>query len=90
MLKEAYHPNAYLEIVKNIKPGLRARTRILNALERFPGDANAIAAESKMPYGVVAYHLKLLEMERIVQRKGNRPFSWKLTGLGQKRLVNSD
>ena len=37
-------------------------------------------------YGVVIHHLKLLETEKIVERKGKRPHVWLLTGLGQKRL----
>lgn len=90
MLKEIYHPNACLETVKNVRLGLRARTKILNVMEGFSGDAKAIAKESGMHYNVVLYHLKLLEREKIVQRKGSKPYSWSLTGLGQKRLVDAD
>jgi predicted transcriptional regulator len=89
MLRETYHPNAYLETVRNVKLGLKARTGILNVLERLSGDAKTIAGESGLPYGVTMHHLKLLEKERIVERKGGRPYSWKLTGTGQKRLIGS-
>jgi len=89
MSREAYHPNAYLSTIKNIKRGLQARTRILNVLERLSVEAKAIAKETGMPYGVVMHHLRLLEAEEVVQRKGNKPHIWTLTGLGQKRLVNS-
>lgn len=88
MLREAYHPNAYLSDVKNVKLGLRARTRILNVLEKFSVDAKKIAKEAEMHYRVVLYHLRLLEAEGIVERKGSKPHTWVLTGLGQKRLVN--
>jgi predicted transcriptional regulator len=44
--------------------------------------------EAGMHYGVVMHHLKLLEAEGIVERKGNKPRVWSLTGLGQKRLEN--
>jgi predicted transcriptional regulator len=86
MVKEAYHPNAYLVDYRNVKPGLRARTRLLNALESISGDAKTIEKRAGLHYGVVMHHLKLLEARGLVQRKGSRPSVWKLTGLGQKRL----
>ncbi|MGA3191221.1 MAG: hypothetical protein ABSD73_01755 [Candidatus Bathyarchaeia archaeon] len=86
MLKETYHPNAYLASIRNMKLGLRARTRILNVLERLSGDANKVAKESGLRYGVAMHHLKLLAAEGIVERKSGRPYVWGLTGLGQKRL----
>ena len=86
MVKEVYHPNAYLVDFRNVKPGLRARTRILDALERGSADAKTIARRTKLHYGVVMHHLKLLKAKGIVQRKGSRPSIWTLTGLGQKRL----
>ena len=86
MLKEVYHPNAYLVDFRNVKPGLRARTHTLNALEKYSADAKTIAKRTGLHYGVAMHHLKLLEARKIVQRKGNRPSIWALTGLGQKRL----
>jgi len=89
MVKESYHPNAYLEDIKNMKLGLRARTKILIVLEKSAADAAAVARQSGQPYGVVMHHLRLLSAEGIVDRKGRRPYVWSLTGIGQKRLVNS-
>ncbi len=86
MVNEAYHPNAYLVNFRNVKPGLRARTRVLNALERDTADAKTLANQTGLHYGVVMHHLKLLEVRELVQRRGSRPSVWKLTGLGQKRL----
>jgi len=86
MVKEVYHPNAYLVDFRNVKPGLRARTRVLNALERISADAKTIAKHTGLHYGVVVHHLKLLEARGLVQRKESWPSVWKLTGLGQKRL----
>jgi predicted ArsR family transcriptional regulator len=86
MVKEVYHPNAYLVDYRNVKPGLTARTYMLNALERISADAKTIAKQAGLHYGVVMHHLKLLEVRGLVQRKGGRPSVWKLTGLGQKRL----
>lgn len=90
MLKGIYHPNAYLATVRNIKRGLKARTLILNGLEKRPADAKTIAGEVSMHYEVVMHHLKLLKAEGIVDRSGKRPYSWTVTGLGQKRLATID
>lgn len=76
--------------IKNMKLGLRARTRILDVLEKLSVDAKSIAEDAGMSYGVVMHHLKLLEAEGIVNRKGSKPYVWTLTGLGQKRLATSD
>ena len=86
MDREVYHPNAYLVDFRNVKPGLRARTRILSALEKGSADAKTIAKRTGLHYWVVMHHLKLLEAKEIIQRKGSRPSIWVLTGLGQKRL----
>lgn len=87
MLKVVYHPNAYLTGIRNVKLGLKARTKILETLETDSFTARNIAKETSLHYSVVLYHLKLLEKEGIVQRKGNRPYMWSVTGLGQKRLI---
>lgn len=89
MLKKVFHPNAYLTKIRNVTRGLRARTRILRVLEKRSADAKTIAEESGLSYRVVLHHLRLLMAEDIVDRKGGRPYSWTLTGLGQKRLANS-
>lgn len=88
MLKEAYHPNAYLSNIKNIKLGLRARSKILSVLDKGSADAKTIAKETGMRYSVAMHHLRLLEAEGIVERKGSRPHTWAVTGLGQRRLVD--
>jgi len=88
MLRETFHPNAYLSNIKNIKLGLRARTKILNVLDRGAVNAKTIAKETAMLYGVVMHHLRLLEAEGIVKREGSKPHVWVVTGLGQKRLMN--
>jgi len=86
MTKRVYHPNAYLVDFRNVKLGLKARTRILNVLEKISADAKTIAEQAGLSYRVVMHHLKLLETRRLVQRKGRRRAIWKITGLGQKRL----
>ena len=88
MSKEIYHPNAYLRNLRNIRLGLRARTKILNALEKGSGNAKTVAMEATMHYGAAMHHLKLLQSEGIVRRASGKNAVWTLTGAGQKRLVN--
>ncbi len=87
IIKEIYHPNAYLQHIMNVKSGLKARTKVLAILETQPASAGTIALSSGYTYAAVAHHLRLLEAEGRVNRKGKRPCIWLLTGLGQKRLV---
>lgn len=86
MPREEYHPNAYLIDFRNVKLGLKARTLILNFLEKSSSDSKTIARETGLPYNVVMHHLKLLESKGIAKRESKRPSVWALTGLGQKRL----
>lgn len=88
-MKEPHNPKAYLESIRNTERGLHARTKILASLENVPDKAGAIAMKCGVLYGVVMHHLKLLETECIVQRTGRKPYVWKLTGRGQRRLVSS-
>ncbi len=88
IFRESIQPNAYLSRIRNIKLGLKTRTAILNVLEQNPVDAGALAKDAKIRYGVAMHHLRLLETEGVVERKGNRPYVWALTGIGQKRLPN--
>ena len=85
--KGAYNPNAYLQKIKNMQNGLESRTKILNLLEQQPFNAPTIAKNVESSYDAVVYHLRLLEDEAVVSRRGKRPRIWVLTGLGQKRLV---
>ncbi len=80
------HPNAYLKKIKNVNSGLNDRSKMLEALESKPYSAGIIAKEVGLSYSVAMHHLRLLEKEDIVHRKGSRPYYWVSTGLGQKRL----
>jgi len=86
MPKETYHPNAYLLEFRNNRLGLKARSIILNTLEKGGVEAKIIAKQTGLPYSVIMHHLKLLERRLIVRKKGKKPSLWELTGLGQKRL----
>ncbi|MGC9444095.1 MAG: ArsR family transcriptional regulator [Candidatus Methanospirareceae archaeon] len=86
-----YHPNAYLERIKNVVGGLEARTRLLNALDdRGMLTVKELAELTVMSPSVSRYHLRLLEAERIVKRRGKRPYTWRITGKGQKRLIQAN
>jgi len=88
-LKRVFHPRAFLSRKRNVRLGLIARTRILQVLEKQESNTRGILSLSGLNYGVVVHHLRLLEAERVVVRKGSkRPFVWELTGVGQQRLVN--
>jgi len=88
MLKESYHPKAFLSLKKNVRPGLVTRTRIISLLERGAFNIKTIAQETGLHYATVLRHVHLLEAEYILTRKGNRPYLWELTGAGQQRLTN--
>jgi len=90
MFKESYNPNAYLTRKRNVRLGLVARTKILQIIEKQASTIADVGKARGLKYAVVLYHLKLLEEENIVQRKsGKKPYLWTLTGIGQKRLVES-
>ncbi|MHC1636265.1 MAG: helix-turn-helix domain-containing protein [Candidatus Methanospirareceae archaeon] len=86
--EEEFHPNAYLVHRRNVIDGLRARTRIIEVLMANEEEMSAreISEVSELSYSSSFHHLRLLEEERIVRREGRRPYRWRLTGLGQKRL----
>jgi len=87
MAKLVFHPNAYLSETRNVQQGLASRTKILIVLERKNATAKMVSKESELNYGVVLHHLRLLEAEKIILRRENKkPYSWKLTGMGQQRL----
>lgn len=85
--RQKYHPNAYLERRRNVTKGLKARTKILEAMggtkEPTIKEVSRLAALS---YSSSFRHLRLLEEEEIVKREGKRPYKWKITGKGQKSL----
>lgn len=75
---------------RNVRLGLVARTRILQVLEKKESDVKGLMDLGGLSYGVVIHHLRLLEDERIVARKGGKkPYIWQLTHVGQQRLVDS-
>ena len=81
------HPKAYLTSKRNVKAGLVARTKILHVLERGRKNASNIAKEATLSYECVAYHLKAMNKDHLVDRDSKkRPFTWGLTPFGQQEL----
>ena len=88
-LKRVFHPRAFLSRKRNVRLGLVARTRVLQALEKNKSDVKGTMESTGLKYNVVIHHLHLLEAERVVVRRGNKkPYVWQLTGAGQQRLVH--
>ncbi len=87
MPKVNYHPKAFLLHTKNVRPGLAARTKIAALLEKDSLDAALISKKSGLSYSSVLHHLHLMEEEHIVARSSEKPYRWRLTGAGQKRLI---
>jgi hypothetical protein len=88
MSTEIYHPNAYLSCIKNVKRGLRVRTQLLNLLTLRNTTIKVFEKKLGRSYRVILHHLKLLEIEKIILKKGKKPYLWEITGFGQKSLNN--
>jgi DNA-binding IclR family transcriptional regulator len=87
MRRKQFHPNAYLERRKNVLRGLKARTKILEAIGRARvGTITELSRLTVLSYAASRHHLRLLEAEDIVTRVGKRPYRWRVTGEGQKSL----
>ena len=87
-MKERYHPKAFLTEKRNVRLGLLARSRIARFLEKQQSsNAKTIAKGTGMSYAAALHHLHLFEAEKVVVRKGKRPFQWELTGAGQQALI---
>jgi len=85
--KGPYHPKAFLILKRNVPRGLANRTKVISILERNPINAEEISKETGISYTSVLHHLRLLENENIVARRGKKPYLWELTGAGQQSLM---
>jgi predicted transcriptional regulator len=82
------HPKAYLTSRRNVRAGLVSRTKILLVLEKGPKSTRDVAKESALSYACVAYHLKAMKKDRLVDRLSKtRPFTWGMTPFGQQKLL---
>jgi len=82
-----FHPKAYLRSRRNVRAGLISRTKILVTLESARKKASQIANETGLSYECVAYHLKAMRKDRLVETPTHKkPFLWQLTPFGQQKL----
>ena len=85
--KLTLHPKAYLTSRRNVKAGLISRTKILQVLENGRKSAGDVAKETTLSYDCVAYHLKALKKDHLVDKlTKSKPFTWGLTPFGQQKL----
>jgi predicted transcriptional regulator len=86
MARDETHPKAYLSTKRNVRAGLRARSKILFVLEEAKRSASEISKRSGLGYGCIIYHLGSMRRERLVEPSRQRPRIWALTRFGQQRL----
>ena len=86
MFRGSYHPKAFLMRKRNVGRGLTARTEIISSLEGNSSTASVLGEKTGSSYSSVLYHLHSMEDEHTVVREGGKPYTWKLTGMGQKTL----
>jgi DNA-binding IclR family transcriptional regulator len=87
MRRKQFHPNAYLERRRNVLRGLKARTKLLEAIGKARiGTITELSRLTVLSYAASRHHLRLLEAEDIITRVGKRPYRWRVTGKGQKSL----
>ena len=88
-MRAHYHPKAFLLSIRNIRSGLTTRTKIITILENNDLTGKKLSKKIDKSYSTIFHHLRLLENDKIIERKGTKPFFWKLTGIGQQSLINS-
>jgi DNA-binding transcriptional ArsR family regulator len=82
-----FEPEAFLRSLRNIRPGLRARSKIVKILKIGSHTAMQVASISGMSYRSVLNHLKALERDKIAIRTASKPSKWSLTGVGQQSVT---
>lgn len=76
-------PKSILRSIRNVKRGVKARSRIIRALKNGKVHVSAISLSSGLSRSTVRMHLKRMLNEGIVARSGKKPYRWELTGKGQ-------
>jgi len=85
MLEEVDYidPLARLSKIRNMKRGLIVRTVILKCLREAEGSGRTIkeiSDKTNLSYGVILHHLRKLEQEKIVLRKGKETLQMVIDG----------
>jgi predicted transcriptional regulator len=85
------HPKAYLKSKRNVQAGLISRSKILQSLEKGRKSIRDTAKETALSYECVAYHLKAMQKDRLVEKTSQTtPHVWQVTPYGQQRLSISN
>ncbi|MBS7609079.1 winged helix-turn-helix transcriptional regulator [Candidatus Bathyarchaeota archaeon] len=84
---DPFEPEAFLRSMRNVRPGLRTRSKIVKILRIGNYTAMQIASLGGMSYRSALNHLKALEKEKIAMKTGSRPSKWSLTGAGQQSVT---
>ncbi len=83
-------PRAYLHRIRNVRKGLRTRTRMIMVLEESPSTVKELSDRLGLTSSAIRRQLRNLEAEGIVRHvKTGRKTVWKLTGVGQRTLEES-
>ncbi|MEM2925969.1 MAG: winged helix-turn-helix domain-containing protein [Candidatus Bathyarchaeia archaeon] len=82
-----FEPEAFLRSLRNVRPGLRTRSKIVRILRIGSYTAMQIASIGGMSYRSALNHLRALEREKIAIRTRSRPSKWSLTGAGQQSVT---
>ncbi len=83
-MQERIEPEAYLRSLRNVRRGLRARSRLISAVRNGKSTkGQEISREAGLSYGAAMRHLRNMKAERIVEKNKS---GWRLTGLGQRAV----
>jgi predicted transcriptional regulator len=81
------NPKAYLTRVKNVRRGLEARSKLVEALSAKGLTIQDLCEAVNMRPGKARYHLQNMMKDGVVKKRRNgRRVIWELTGTGQASI----
>ncbi len=81
------NPKAYLTRVKNVRSGLEARSKLVEALSARGLTTQELCKAVNMRPGKARYHLQNMVKDGVVKkRRSGRRIIWELTGTGQASI----
>ncbi len=84
-MQEEIEPQAYLRNLRNVRRGLRARSKIArNMRNNGASKGREIARAAGLSYSAAMRHLRHMNEEHIVEKSKE---GWSLTGLGQQAVT---
>ncbi|MEM1569326.1 MAG: winged helix-turn-helix domain-containing protein [Candidatus Bathyarchaeia archaeon] len=82
-----YESQAYLTLIRNVDRGLRTRTLIIKALKSGCTSIGEVSKTTGLKYQTILKHIKKMEEEGIVVKRGEKPVKWLLTDRGQRSIL---